>query len=73
MDFSVGLSIGIGIGFGGGFAPGLVTGMASGREKLQKQLRKAVDDNEISILDQNDEPLTVDALLALLDKNYKKV
>lgn len=74
MDgFSVGFSVGIGAGFAGGFATGLITGMASGREKLQKQLHKAIDDNEISILDKNGEPLTVDALLELLNKNYKKV
>ena len=68
-----GIGIGIGIGFGGGFASGMAAGMASGREKLQKQLRKAVEDNEISIHDKNGEPLTIEALFALLDKNYKKV
>ena len=71
--FAVGLGIGIAIGFGGGFSTGLATGMASAREKLQKQVGKAIDDNEISIHDRDGEPLTIEALFALLDKNYKKV
>ena len=71
--FAVGLSIGIGIGFGGGFSTGLATGMASAREKLQKQVGKAIDDNKVSIHDENGEPLTIEALLTFLDKNYKKV
>ena len=74
MDgFSVGIAIGIPIGFGGGFGSGMATGIASKRETLQKQLRKAIDDNEVSICDKNGDPLTVDALFAMLDKKYKKV
>ena len=70
-NFSVG--IGIGIGFGGGFSGGFAAGMASKSEKLQKQLRKAIEDNEVSIHDKNGEPLTIEALFTLLDKNYKQV
>ena len=71
--FGAGLGVGLGIGFGGGFASGMAIGMASAREKLQKQLRKAIEDNEVSIHDKNGEPLTIEAFLARLDKNYKKV
>ena len=71
--FGAGLGVGIGIGFGGGFASGMATETGSAHEKLQKPLRKAIDDNEISIRDKNSEPLTVNALLVLLYKNYKKV
>ncbi len=71
--FAVGLSVGIAVGFGGGFSTGLATGIASGRGKLQKQLDKAIADNEISIHDKNGEPLTIEALFELLDKNDKKV
>lgn len=71
--FGAGLGVGIGIGFGGGFASGMATGMASAREKLQKQLRKAIDDDEVSIHDKNGKSLTIEALFAFLDKNYKKV
>ncbi|MCE2412549.1 hypothetical protein J4G07_00960 [Candidatus Poribacteria bacterium] len=60
-------------GFGGGFDSGMAVGLASAREKFQMQLRKAIDDNEFSIRDKNGEPLTVDALFVMLDKEYKKV
>ncbi len=74
MDgFSIGLAIGIGVGFSGGFGGGMAAGIASARETLQKQLRKAKNDNEVSICDKNGDPLTVDALFVMLDKNYKKV
>ena len=66
--FGVGLGAGIAIGFGGGFS----TGIASGHGKLKKQLRKAIEDDEISIHDKNGEPLTIEALFAFLDENYKK-
>ncbi len=68
-----GFALGLSIGMGGGFTVGLAAGLESGRGKLQKQLRKAIEDNEISIHDKNGEPLTIEALLALLNKNYKKV
>lgn len=68
---------GFGAGFGAGIAVGIAVGIgggrSSGRDKLQKQLRKAIEDNEVSIHDKNGEPLTIEALFALLDKNYKKV
>ena len=67
--FGVGLGAGIAIGFGGGIS----TGIASRHGKLKKQLSKAIEDNEISIHDKNGEPLTIEALFVLLDKNYKKV
>ncbi len=72
MD-GIGVSLGIGIGFSIGFGGGFAAGMASTSEKLQNQLRKAIDDNEVSIHDKNGDPLTIEALFALLDKNYKKV
>ncbi len=71
--FGVGLGAGIAIGFGGGFSTGIATGIASRHGKLKKQLSKAIEDNEISIHDKNGEPLTIEALFVLLDKNYKKV
>ena len=68
---------GFGAGFGAGIAVGIAVGIgggrSSGRDKLQKQLRKAIEDNEVSIHDKNGDPLTIEALFALLDKNYKKV
>ena len=70
--FGAGLGAGIAIGFGGGFSTGIATGLASGRGKLQKQLRKAIEDNEVSIHDKNGEPFTIEALFAFLDENYKK-
>ena len=63
---------GLGAGIAIGIAVGLGGGLSSGRDKLQKQLRKAIEDNEISIHDKNGEPLTIEALLTYLDKNYKK-
>ncbi len=68
-----GFALGLSIGIGGGFSIGLATGVTSERGKLQKQLKKAIDDKEISIHDKNGEPLTIEALFELLDKNYKKV
>ena len=68
-----GFALGLSIGIGGGFAVGLASGVASERGKLQKQLDKAIEDKEISIHDKNGEPLTIEALFELLDKNYKKV
>ena len=65
LGLSLGISIGIAVGLGGG--------ISSGRDKLRKQIRKAIDDNAISMQDKNGEPLTIDALLEFLDKNYKKV
>jgi hypothetical protein len=67
-----GFGAGLGAGIAIGIAVGLGGGVSSGRDKLQKQLRKAIEDNEISIHDKNGEPLTVEALLTFLDKNYKK-
>lgn len=67
-----GLALGLGLGISIGIAVGLGGGFSSGRDKLQKQLRKAIEDNEISIHDKNGEPLTIEALLTCLDKNYKK-
>ena len=72
-NFGVSFAIGIAVGFGGGFGSGMATGIASARETLQKQLRKAIDDNEVSICDKNGDPLTVDALFVMLAKNYKKI
>ena len=60
-----GIAIGIAVGFGGG--------LSSGRDKLQKQLRKAINDEKISIHDKNGEPLTIQALFELLEQTYKKV
>lgn len=65
-NFSVGLVIGIGAGF-------VAAGITNERQKLEKQLRTAIRDNEVSILDKNGELLAVDALFAMLNKNYKKV
>ena len=72
-NMGVGIAIGIGAGFAAGMGAGIAIGIASARETLQKQLRKAINDNEVSIRDKNSEPLTVKTLFALLDKNYKKV
>ena len=63
-----------------GFALGLFTGTAAGiastsgntRKKVERQLRNAIVDKEISIQDKDGKPLTTDALFALLDKKYKK-
>ena len=71
--FAVGIGVGIAIGFGGGFSTGLMTGIASGRGKLHKQLDKAINDKEISIHNKSGEPLKIETLFELLDKNYKKV
>lgn len=60
-----GIAIGIAVGFGGD--------LSSGRDKLQKQLRKAINDEKISIHDKNGEPLTIQALFELLEQTYKKV
>ena len=68
-----GFALGLSIGIGGGYCIGLATGSASGRGKLQKQLDKAIEDKDISLHDKNGEPLTIEALLTFLDKNYKKV
>lgn len=62
----MGLVIGIGAGF-------VAAGITNERQKLEKQLRTAIRDNEVSILDKNGELLAVDALFAMLNKNYKKV
>ena len=70
---ALGLSLGISIGISTGFATGGATGVASERKKLRKQIRKAIDDKEISIQDKNGEPLTIEALLIFLNKNYKKI
>ncbi|MDE0019357.1 hypothetical protein F4009_23250 [Candidatus Poribacteria bacterium] len=68
-----GFGAGMGAGIAVGIAVGIGGGISSGRDKLQKQLRKAIDDKDISIHDKNGEPLTIEALLIFLDKNYKKV
>ena len=68
-----GFGAGLGAGIAIGIAVGIGGGLSSGRDKLQKKLREAIDDNEVSIHDKNGEPLTIEALLMLLDKSYKKV
>ena len=67
-------------GFGLGLAVGIGSGMAIGigsnstnRKKLEKQLRNAIVDKEISISNKDGEALTVDKLFAILDQKYKKV
>ena len=67
-----GLALGLGLGITIGCSIGLLE-IASERKKLRKQLRKVIDNNEISIHDKNGESLTIEALFARLDKNYKKV
>ncbi len=67
-DLALGLSLGTTIGISIG-----LLGSANERKKIQKQLKKAIDDKNISIHDKNGEPLTIEALFELLDKNYKKV
>ena len=67
-----GLALGLGLGISIGCSIGLLE-IASERKKLRKQLRKAIDNNEISIHDKNGTPLTIEALFARLDRNYKKV
>ena len=67
---------GLALGLSSGIAIGICVGAtesASGRKKLQKQLRKAIVDGEISIHDKNGEPLTIKALFTHLNENYKKV
>ena len=66
-----GLALGLGLGISIGCSIGLLE-IANERKKLRKQLRKAIKGNEVSIHDKNGEPLTVEALLTFLDKNYKK-
>ena len=68
-----GFGAGLGAGIAIGIAVGLGGGVSSGRDKLQKQIRKAIDDNKVSIHNENGEPLTIEALLTFLDKSYKKV
>ncbi len=67
-------------GFGLGLAVGMGSGIAIGagssgtnRKKLEKQLRNAVVDKEISIHNKDGEPMTVEKLFSLLDQKYKKV
>ena len=52
--FAVGIAVGIAVGVG--------AGSQSAYKKREKQLRKAISDNELSIRDKNGEPLTVDGL-----------
>ncbi len=66
-----GLALGLSLGTSIGISISLL-GSASERKKIQKQLRKAIADNEVSIRDKNGEPLTIEALFASLNKNYKK-
>ena len=72
-DFSVGFAVGIGAGLSIGTASGIGIGQSTTTEKIERQLHRAVIDNEISILDKNGEPLAVDALLKFLNQKYKKV
>ncbi len=53
--------------FGAGIAVGVGAGNQSAYKKREKQLRKAISDNELSIRDKNGEPLTVDEFFELLD------
>ena len=71
-DFSVGFAVGIGVGLSIGTASGIGMGRSSATEKIERQLHRAVIDNEISILDKDGEPLAVDALFKFLNQNYKK-
>ncbi len=57
----------LGAGFAVGIAVGVGAGNQSAYKKREKQLRKAISDNELSIRDKNGEPLTVDGLFELLD------
>ncbi len=61
----------LGAGFAVGIAVGIAVGVGAGNQsaykKREKQLRKAISDNELSIRDKNGEPLTVDGLFELLD------
>ncbi len=66
-----GLALGLSLGISIGISIGLL-GSASDRKKLQKQLRKAIADNEVSIRDKNGEPLTIEALFELLDKTTRR-
>ena len=62
-DFGAGFAVGIAVGI----AVGVGAGNQSAYKKREKQLRKAISDNELSIRDKNGEPLTVDDFFELLD------
>ena len=67
-----GFSLGLAVGMGSGFVVGMGSS-STNRKKLEKQLRNAVVDKEISIHNKDGEPLTVEKLFSLLDQKYKKV
>ncbi|MDE0084663.1 MAG: hypothetical protein OXU23_03055 [Candidatus Poribacteria bacterium] len=67
--YALGLSLGLAIGV----AAGTTSTSSSTRKKVERQLRNAIVDKEISIRDKDGEPLKTDVLFALLDKKYKKV
>ena len=62
-DFGTSFALGIAVGI----AAGVGAGNRGARNKLENQLRKAIPDNELSIRDKNEKPLTVDELFELLD------
>ncbi len=66
--YALGLSLGLAIGVSAGAA----STSSSTRKKLERQLRNAIVDKEISIWDKDGEPLKTDVLFALLNKKYKK-
>jgi len=66
--YALGLSLGLAIGV----AAGTTSTSSSTRKKVERQLRSAIVDKEISIRDKDGEPLKTDALFTLLDKKYKK-
>ncbi len=67
-----GLALGLALGLSIGLAVGVGSTSRNTRKKVERQLRNAIVDKEISIRDKDGEPLTTDALFALLDKKYKK-
>ncbi|MCY4403528.1 MAG: hypothetical protein OXD54_13200 [Candidatus Poribacteria bacterium] len=67
-----GFGLGLAVGMGSGLAIGIGSS-GTNRKKLEKQLRNALVDKEISISNKDGEPLTVDKLFEILDQKYKKV
>lgn len=67
-----GFGLGLAVGIGSGIAIGIGSN-GTNRKKLEKQLRNAIVDKEISISNKDGETLTVDKLFAILDQKYKKV
>jgi hypothetical protein len=74
-NFGAGFGVGLAVGFGSGIGSGMGTGRRQGAggaiEKVKQQLTAAISSGEISVVGKDEQSMTSESLLQLLEEKFK--